>query len=692
MPYRPFPILDIRSGVQTDVEPWKLPGDAWESVSNGTLRRGILSKRLGNILFGQIVHIDSDTQVPTLKTDPVMGIHNFFSGATEELVVFDKARMNSTIVTPVTNVDITGAFADAGGGQVTVTAASHGFSDDDIVTISGTTNYNDTYRVQNKSTNDFEITETFNAESAAGIVSQERFEDVTKNKIRYIGKLGQNFTPVVSDVIKGATSGATATVDILIVDAGSIADDDARGTIIFQRGTVTGTFQDDEELQEDGTPANIAGQSQGANSDDTFTGDNTNFFWIANWELGGSSRMYIVNDKDPMQKYDGTNLSRLVVNIGGDDDINDLNSCLLVFIVKERIVIFSTNENGTDFFQRARWSSIKDPDTWPTESFKDAPTQDTIKSGAFIGDDLYIWFRKSVWRFAYTGDSTNPFEWERVDSKQGCEAQMSLVTNDNIQYAVGKTRLQLMDGRRVVPGDLKIPDVTLDWSQGSVLFSNALVVEQERHIATSYASSGAGENADGNIYPDRVLIRNYEDQGFTNWTMDVHTIGSTELGSDTTWETDLTWQEIFDPWNAGSNEAGFPTTLIGDHAGLVLQLNTGGSDNGSDILWTAKSARFNPFISQGREAWLNRIDFFVDVNADSSFDVKSFLNTDSSPFKTTTITAIAKKSADSKAWYSVFVNASGFAHSIEITNNASNNRPIIHAMIFWFKRGAGRLN
>ncbi len=527
MPYKAFPILDIRSGVQTDVEPWKLPGDAWESLENGSLRKGILAKRLGKILFGQIVHTDSITQVPTLQTNPVMGINNFLNNvALQQLIVFDKARMNSTIVTPITDKDIT-AFANAGGGNVEATSASHGFSDDDIITQTGT--YPGTFRVQNKTPNTYEFTDTFTT-NGTGTASQERFKDVTNNKIRYIGKTGQNYTPAVDDVLKGDTSGATATVKRVILDAGTVPGEDARGTIIFGRGTVTGTFQDNEELQQNGTPANIAGQSQGANSDDTFTGDNTNFFWVVNWMLGGSNRMYIANNKDPIQKYNGTDLSRLVVNIGGDNDINDLNSCLLIFIVKERIVLFSTNENGEDFFQRARWSAIKDPDTWPTESFKDAPTQDQIKSAGFIGDDLYVWFRRSVWRFAYTGDSTNPFEWERVDETQGCEAQMSLVEHENIHYVVGKTRLQLMDGRRVLPGDLKIPDVTAGWTQNSVLFSNALKVEEQRHIATSYASAGASENADGNIYPDKILLRNYEDQSFSNWTHDVHVIGESEVG------------------------------------------------------------------------------------------------------------------------------------------------------------------
>lgn len=54
------------------------------------------------------------------------------------------------------------AFADAGGGQVTVTtSAAHGYSENDKVTIADTTNYNGTYTVTNVTSDTFEITATF---------------------------------------------------------------------------------------------------------------------------------------------------------------------------------------------------------------------------------------------------------------------------------------------------------------------------------------------------------------------------------------------------------------------------------------------------------------------------------------------------------------------------------------------------
>lgn len=60
------------------------------------------------------------------------------------------------------------AYADAGGGQVTVTSAGHGLSTGDIITITGSTNYNDIFEISNVGVNDFEITAVWAGNDGAG--------------------------------------------------------------------------------------------------------------------------------------------------------------------------------------------------------------------------------------------------------------------------------------------------------------------------------------------------------------------------------------------------------------------------------------------------------------------------------------------------------------------------------------------
>jgi hypothetical protein len=701
MPFKAFPIFDMKTGKYTRRDPWLSPQDAFETLSDCRLKRGVLEKRRGHSLYGQLLAISTSTLNPTISTNPVMGIFNHLQEATENLLAADKERINEYIINRPTGKVLT-AVADLGGSpnMVRFTSTANGFDADDIVTISGTTNYDSTYRVEADAANTFDVESAYVAEVLSGATaSQEAFSDLTENKIRYIGKAGQNWTPSNGDTVKGASSNATGVVEILIVDVGTIGDDDARGTIIFQKGGVTGTFQDNEELQEDGTPSNIAGQSDGANSDDAFTGDNTNFFWTTDWDHDGSSdTTYITNNKDPIQKYDGTHLSRLVVDIGDANDKNNLNSCLLIVIFKERVIVFNTNEDGTDYYRRARWSGVKEPKSWPLANFKDAPTSEIITSAGFIGDELYVWFGRNVWRFSWTGDSTDPFEWERVSSTEGAVAQKSLVTHENRQFAVGTSRMQLLNGREVVAADAIIPDFVLDWNQDSLPYSNGLLLDEEKHILMSYTSSGAASDAadqpnDGNVYPDRAAVINYEENNFATYGLPIHSMGISSVENDLTWEdVGSSWDEIDFSWNAGQAKSGFPVALMGNHLGKIFQLNDGNSDNGSAIEFEALMSRMNPYIEKGHKAELGSIQFLVDVDENASFSVLSYINTDSSAFQTKTVTCTAVDGSDDKAWHQVDVFAVANSHRTKITNNAVNNRPRIHAIVFYFRDVGGRLN
>ncbi|KKK65809.1 hypothetical protein LCGC14_2970410, partial [marine sediment metagenome] len=268
--------------------------------------------------------------------------------------------------------------------------------------------------------------------------------------------------------------------------------------------------------------------------------------------------------------------------------------------------------------------------------------------------------------------------------------QMSVTTRNNIQRAIGPTKILANNGNIVGPIDEKVPDVVLEWNPDSAAFSVSLDAEEERQIYYTYARPATTAHADGNKYPDRALILNYEDNNWAVYSHDIHVMGSSSLESDVTWDLDDAWEDIDFAWNVGSLVSGFPFTIIGDHAGKVFQLNTGGSDDGSAIEFNAKTGRWNPYTKIGRKAKFWKASFLCDIDADVSFDVEFFLDSDSTAYKTVTITTSVVNGADDKAWYDVFSGAVGWFHSLNITNNASGNRPRIHAIRLWFKP-AGRI-
>jgi hypothetical protein len=275
---------------------------------------------------------------------------------------------------------------------------------------------------------------------------------------------------------------------------------------------------------------------------------------------------------------------------------------------------------------------------------------------------------------------------------------MSLVTQDDRQFAIGAARIQLSNGRDVVAADSIIPDFVLEWNQDSLPYSNSLLLDEEKHILMSYASDGAASDAsdqpdDGNVYPDRAVVLNYEEQNFATYSLPIHTMGFSNVESDLTWD-DITdaWADIDYAWNAGQAKSGFPTTLMGNHLGKIFQLNSAGSDDGSAIEFEAVGVRMNPYTKKGHKAKLGYILFLVDVDDNATFDVLSYINTDTTEFQTKTITCTAVNGSDVKSWHRVDVFATADFHRIKITNNASNNRPRIHAIIPFFQDVGGRLN
>ena len=70
------------------------------------------------------------------------------------------------------------AFADAGGGEVTVTSAGHSVVNGNVVTITGTTSYNGTFVASAVTTNTFDITDTWVANDATGTFAGDNDWDV----------------------------------------------------------------------------------------------------------------------------------------------------------------------------------------------------------------------------------------------------------------------------------------------------------------------------------------------------------------------------------------------------------------------------------------------------------------------------------------------------------------------------------
>ncbi len=517
----------------------------------------------------------------------------------------------------------------------------------------------------------------------------KEFDDLTTQKIRFtyydnVSTLNtvQAHALVVGDILTGATSGAEATVHATTIDTGAFSTNTASGTIHLSDpcdgSNQTKAFQA-EDITDAG--ANIVGHIWGDSSEEEFTGDNTNFFWVENWKDIG----YFTNGFDEIQKYDGTRLTEFFIDLtteGGAE--NDINTSLLIFTFKSRLVILNTTENGTIQKQRARWSEINDPQTWKNANFVDAPTGEWIVGAGFLGDDMIVFFERSVWTFSYTGDPDFPFRWDRVDAVKGSFATMSLISFSDQILAAGRTQLIGTDGREAYTIDDKIPEFVVSWVVDSTPYSYGLLLDEERQAWISYTSTSATAHADGNIYADSAIILNYTDNAWATYGLPIHSLGQSALESDLTWN-DVTeaWEDIDYAWADKDIQGGFPISLMGSQNGIVFQLNTTGSDGGTDIEFSAVTGRWNPY--QTRQARLGWVDFLVDTDSGASFDVKFYINSEASAYQTSTINCTETGTARDKVWKRANSGAVADFHRLELTNNASTNRPRIHAIVPYFK-------
>jgi len=494
-------------------------------------------------------------------------------------------------------------------------------------------------------------------------------DDLTTLNVRF--KSGQTEI-LAGDTITGATSGDTAIIVAVVLDQGAWADSDASGALILSSAA-------EGDFEATGENITIHGSTVAALTESCsykeFTGDDADFFWFENWKGVG----YFTNNQDQIRKYDGSYITKFNIDLdveGGPD--NDVNTCLLIFHMEGRIILLRTTERGIACYQRLRWAEIGST-TFKDSNRTDAPRDDWIMAADFIGGDLIVWFERGVMKIVYTGDSDTPFRWEKVDSVEGCYATMSLAAFSDEIIAVGPTRFLSCDGREVTSIDEKIPDLMLSFKQAAIKYCYSMVLEETRQALISFASASSDK-------PNKALVINYDEDNFAIFNLPIHVMGYSSL-LETPSIDDMVGISLDDlDYSLDDKElqAGYPTSLMGCRDGKVYQMNDGGSDNGEAIAMRVKGGRWNPYFKKKRQARLKKIDFLVN-RANTTFDVKFFINSRSSPWQTKTIDCSGDEILRKTIWRTAKCGAVADFHSIEIKHDTVGIGPKIHAMVLHFR-------
>lgn len=683
MAYQQFPIYDLRSGLRLEKEPWLTTADGFRSLDNIFINRGVMEKRRGLGTFGRLIHHTeavlngaSGTISTTLPIVP--GTFTIVHGA--ETLTDDGAGVLTG------DVSLTGTINYTTGAWTTSGVLTNGHLDFDWYPGEEVMGL---YRHRSASAETLLAVDTKRVNKYNTVTSL--FEDVSTRKLHFTsGSTGLAATATIT----GSVSGATATVDYVEVTSGTLAGDDAAG--IIHISDQIGTFQSEKLLIGAVDKATISTNS----SMFELTGDDTNFVWFDTW----NNITYLTNNKDPIQRYDGTRIRQLNIDLvtsptGGP--LNHINSALMVINFKSRVLLFSTNESGTTYRQRVRYSNANSDQKWDPDDYVDCSTSDWITGARFVGDQLVVTFSHSVWRLVYTGDSDLPFRWERISDEYGGVSPFSMVSFDRRVEILGETELTAcFDALEVKRMDRQIPDFVLDTTMDSIEYSYSAKIEELKQVWMTYTSSNS---TDGK--PDKVLVRNYDDNTFAtaDFTgLGIHCLGFFRWETSPTWDglpaalglpSTVTVDEINVPFAFRQAQAGFPILLLGNRSGYVYQYSVTYADLGTNFTVNTKSGQWNPFIYNGKKANLGFIDFFVDNIPNATITVNVYLDDEITPSYTLTVSCESTIATDLMKIARAYLGDAGAVanfFTLElVTTDAYKLR--IHAVAPYFKP-AGRAN
>ena len=346
------------------------------------------------------------------------------------------------------------------------------------------------------------------------------------------------------------------------------------------------------------------------------TGTNLNFVETCNYRgtiPGGPPSLFISNFKDPIWytqdgstwvETTGANAFYFLPNNGAIHTGAFVNTARLIVSFKNRLLLLNTVEdNGsgtlTSYTNRVRYSYNGSPfarNAWyePNQQdssggvvnknniaagagFIDATTEEQIISAEFIKDRLIVYFERSTWELAYTGNYVIPFVWQKINTELGSEAQFSTVPFDTVILTMGTTGVHACSGSNVERIDTKIPDKVFEIQNRNLGVQRVYGIRDyfTELVYWSFPATQDNANTGDSPYPTQILIYNYRNSSWAIFTDCITAFGYFEqqnMNSSITWASlgSLTWEEASMTWGSGVLDANFRQVIAGNQQGYTF--------------------------------------------------------------------------------------------------------------------------
>lgn len=527
MPYDRFIIAPFETGLQTDVRPWLLPDDAFAMLQNMYVFRGRVRKRFGAIYTG--------------------------NGAQNE----DTSQLFSRLSIPLGMTD--------GAGHITGTVPGSVFLPGQAFSVG---------------------TEIFTVYQLSTVAPP------TNNMLTTGASTVYNYNTTTGVY---TITGAAATTELYFYPSTPVM-----GLTTYETGPINlhPAYAFDTQFA-----YTYTGSFWTRSGSIVWHGTNSDFFWVANWRgiSNNITNMFVTNfnatvptpamTDDPIYTFDGTTWSNFSTSTVYNSAGSYIQTALMIVPFKDRLLMLypietnSGNTVNTAYKNRVRFCHNGSPfatNAWlePKQSYMgtnadgggwlDAATEEAITSCEFIKDRLIVYFERSTWELAYTGNQVLPFVWQKINTELGSEATFSSVPFDKVILTMGTTGVHACNGSNVERIDNKIPDEIFDIANINEGVTRVAGIRDYYTEMVYWTFPSSNENP-STVFPNQVLVYNYKTG---SWALNDDVItawGYFDQQQTDTWESSTgTWESSLYSWNSSRIEAQTRQIIAGNHQGYIF--------------------------------------------------------------------------------------------------------------------------
>ena len=413
----------------------------------------------------------------------------------------------------------------------------------------------------------------------------------------------------------------------------------------------------------------------------TFTGTDGDYFWT--WPF--DDYLMFTNNVDPVHKYTpggSPTIEEIDTEFDSGSAGNDLDTCLIVLRHKGRAIFLNTEENGTRYPRRARWSlsgAFESHDTTGL-AFADAPSHlGSIVTAQMIADRIYVGFELGWMELVDTGDTNSPFRWEVTTARHGAVAKLATVPDSyrllhRTQYA-----MEAIDPNGQYRIDNAIPDYVIELDASKRNLCAGARNDPYRAFWWTFARTA-------DTVPQRVISAQYDDKDDLSWSiyrMAFNVFGTYSAFVPKTWDSysPRTWDSLSFPWDSAKGTTGFRSLIGGSDSGIVYVFDESDTDYGTAIVMDATSQALAPY--PGLRSHLGWVDIYATATSGANLTI-GWRRDDRLATELSRTVDLTPSDVTNKVYRRVLISKVATFHTLTLSLE-SDTFAAIDAIVPWFK-------